>query len=195
MLPPRTWSGGEGQGDTLHSHIYCSSIPDHVLCPSLKETSFKSSYWPSGEERRAKCVLMKLLFFTPFLWCCTGNLGSCLLLLHLETLWSTPLCLHGNRRWYRGGSHAWPPGLSAPPFTMQRTARHLVVIYLLVGISRSYHRKEAVAWVCQCFIFFISPAPPPPFSVSPLQASCCSGAREWRSSGRERERGSAVSPH
>lgn len=62
-------------------------------------------------------------------WCCSSshhssgvcaeNLGSCLLLLHIETWWSTPLCFRGNQRWYQGDDNAWPPGLAAPQFRTQ----------------------------------------------------------------------------
>lgn len=69
--------------------------------------------------RRGGSTPMKLLLFTPLLWCCAENLGSCLLLLHIETWWSTPLCFHGNQRWYQGDNNAWPPGLAAPQFTTQ----------------------------------------------------------------------------
>ncbi len=132
--------------------------------------------------------------FAPFLWCCTENLGSCLLLPHIETRWSTPLCFHGNWRWCWGGddSHAWPPGLAAPQFTMQRAAQTSTYSLALVGAT-AY--KRLLFECVDASSSFISPVPPSSLLLSPpLQAPSCSGARERRSSGGEGERGSAVSP-
>lgn len=125
-------------GCLRHSHQ--RHWPVGALCPAL------CGCLGPGQEVRGPQLLS--LFSSSFFltWARRGggekNLGIRLLLPHIETWWSTPLCFHGNQRWQWGGdSHAWPPGSAAWQFKMQRAARHPGVIHLLVGIS-CRHRNE-----------------------------------------------------